>query len=368
MSLIIENNVVKKYISDASETTIIIPEGIEKIGFCAFNGAKNIQEIILPHSLKEICARAFKNCENLREISLPNSIKRLGRGAFMGCRSLEKVTISSSLTQLERAVFSDCGLKSVDIPSRVRAITREAFARCSQLEQVSFNEGLVSIEEAAFEDCIRLNNLVFPQTLKHIWYDAFWNCESLSKIDFYNRPEDLDDEDAFNKDMLDCRWVSQKVRDITLNESVDITDPCYKRVVGYRTYRLNAIPVVSGKYTCRVWLDDDNIAKVGLYLNDQFVETTAMEHIGDITVDSGLAGFFYNKPDYYDWEWQEICNYIQKKGGYAWLTEDGLFTNSGYGDGLYEVFAALDSDKRAYAFEISYIEYFDDQVQCKFIK
>ena len=45
MSLIIENNVVKKYVEDSSETTIIIPEGVSKIGFCAFNESFGFRHI-----------------------------------------------------------------------------------------------------------------------------------------------------------------------------------------------------------------------------------------------------------------------------------------------------------------------------------
>ena len=62
-----------------------------------------------------------------------------------------------------------------------------------------------------------------------------------------------------------------------------------------------------------------------------------MEKIGSIGVDAGLAGFFHNKPDYSDEAWSKFCDRIRH--GDAWLTEDGFYSSSGYGDGCYGVYA-----------------------------
>ena len=58
---------------------------------------------------------------------------------------------------------------------------------------------------------------------------------------------------------------------------------------------------------------------------------------GSIGVDAGLAGFFHNKPDYSDEAWSKFCDRIRH--GDAWLTEDGFYSSSGYGDGCYGVYA-----------------------------
>lgn len=77
-----------------------------------------------------------------------------------------------------------------------------------------------------------------------------------------------------------------------------------------------------------------------------------MKEIGSIGVDAGLAGFFHNKPDYSDEEWSAFCDRISR--GDAWLTEDGFYSSSGYGDGGYGVFAYQQDDEIA-ALEIRFI-------------
>lgn len=70
---------------------------------------------------------------------------------------------------------------------------------------------------------------------------------------------------------------------------------------------------------------------VGLYaLLNESNAPQIMEKIGSIGVDAGLAGFFHNKPDYSDEAWSKFCDRIRH--GDAWLTEDGFYSSSGYGD------------------------------------
>ena len=77
-----------------------------------------------------------------------------------------------------------------------------------------------------------------------------------------------------------------------------------------------------------------------------------MKQIGSIGVDAGLAGFFNNKPDYNDAQWHAFCEQILN--GNAWITEDGFFTSSGYGDGSYPV-KAFKLNGKIIALEIQFI-------------
>ena len=125
---------------------------------------------------------------------------------------------------------------------------------------------------------------------------------------------------------------------------VDITDPCYDKDVWCRT---NAT-VKAGEYECYIWRHTDKgvyngeeykdvrVGIVAIYSNG-IPHARSMEYIGDIGVDAGLAGFFINKPDYNDDEWSEFCDSIRE--GDAWIRDEGFFSSSGYGDGVYPVYA-----------------------------
>ena len=132
-----------------------------------------------------------------------------------------------------------------------------------------------------------------------------------------------------------------------LRGSVDITDPCYNRDVWCR---MDSVQVKRGRYTCCVWYEKDSyeldgethtynfVGIIGIYLGGVIPTQRSMECIGSIGVDSGLAGFFHNKPVFSDAEWNCFCD--QTKEGDVWLTDMGFFSSSGHGDGGYDVFAA----------------------------
>jgi len=127
---------------------------------------------------------------------------------------------------------------------------------------------------------------------------------------------------------------------------VDITDPCYDKDVWCRT----TATVKAGEYTCYVWRHTETdiyggkeykstrVGVVGIYLNGVIPTQKSMQWIGDIGVDAGLAGFFMNKPDYNDNEWHTFCESIRE--GDAWIKDEGFFSQSGYGDGCYPVYAS----------------------------
>lgn len=131
------------------------------------------------------------------------------------------------------------------------------------------------------------------------------------------------------------------------DDKIDITDPCYDNSVWCRTQK----PIIPGRYNCyagegskwgrRVYsliLLADGFGLDGRY---------DVQSVANIGVDAGLAGFFVNKPDYSDDEWDRICEYIFKQDGSGqtkkfWIVDEnsplkckGFFSESGVGDGVY---------------------------------
>lgn len=141
---------------------------------------------------------------------------------------------------------------------------------------------------------------------------------------------------------------------------VDITDPCYKKGTWCRT----EAQVKAGEYECHIWkhtekyewngkeVKDVRVGVIGIYLYGIIPPQRSMEYVGDIGVDAGLAGFFMNKPDYNDDEWDEFCDSI--RDGHAWIKDEGFFSSSGYGDGIYPVYASK-ADNEIVALEIRFI-------------
>lgn len=140
----------------------------------------------------------------------------------------------------------------------------------------------------------------------------------------------------------------------TLGNKVDITDPCYDKDVWCRM----TVECQPGEYTgiANVIDEGDWGERVAqLFIFKDGIETDDFVKIGEIGVDAGLAGFFNNKQDFSDEEWYELCD--KTREGEAWQMYDGIFCQSGYGDGSYDVYANKDGS----AFMIEFIYEEDDE-------
>ena len=149
---------------------------------------------------------------------------------------------------------------------------------------------------------------------------------------------------------------------IQFGSRVDITDPCYNRDVWCR---MNDVEVVPGDYTAIAYKKDKGewgirVATLGLYLNGVVPKASEMTYLGEIGVDSGMAGVFENKPDFSDEEWREFCDACDSVGYPTVLCRDhdlfhGVCVSSGYGDGGYDVYVAKNAMDHICALEIRFL-------------
>jgi|GEM_PF-2461778 len=108
----IESNVFNG--SDLEEITL--PEGLKRIGGCAFSGCYKLKEISLPKGITVIDNSTFSYCRNLTKIRLPEGLRVIESSAFEGCSSLEEISIPSSVTKIHVMAFADTRLKEISIP------------------------------------------------------------------------------------------------------------------------------------------------------------------------------------------------------------------------------------------------------------
>lgn len=143
------------------------------------------------------------------------------------------------------------------------------------------------------------------------------------------------------------------------DDKIDITDPCYDKSTWCRTQK----PIVSGEYNCYAGVGSNKtwgkrvysliILANGLNLDGKY----DVQSVGSIGVDAGMAGFFVNKPDYSDDDWNQVCDYVFENDGGGqpkkfWIVDEdtplrckGFFSESGIGDGEYVVYEIKQHDK-----------------------
>ena len=189
-----------------SETRVVVPSNVKRIGALAFTGNKNIEEVVLPNGVQAIGRYAFSQCSNLKEITIPASLKviqegslngtgvetvvlpenvtEIGPSAFGFCKNLEKINIPEGITELSDEVFLNCAkLKDVTIPNSVKTISQYAFYGTG-VETVILPDSVTEVRKSAFASCPNLKRIEFPREIKSIGDYAVNNTGNLNTVVF----------------------------------------------------------------------------------------------------------------------------------------------------------------------------------------
>jgi len=149
-------------------TSIIIPEGVIKIGEQAFGrivGAS--QQILSPQ-------------QKLMSVRLPNTLTYIGDSAFSLCQALVSINLEN-VTFIGPGAFSGTGIKSVTLSSKLTRINGDTFSN-TKLESITIPEGTTEISSTVFKNCSLLKTVILPSTIKKIGFESFFKCTSLTNV------------------------------------------------------------------------------------------------------------------------------------------------------------------------------------------
>lgn len=178
------------FINGEEVTDLVIPEGVTKVGECAFAYCEGLSTVAIPNSVTEIGTAAFYNCSGLNSINIPEGVTAILDGAFKYCTSLTSITLPNSVTTLEKnawahdfAVFGFCtNLTSVTLSNSLKNIPTAAFEGCSSLTSIEIPNSVTTIGWYAFYQCSSLASIEIPKSVTSIGNAAFFGCSSLASI------------------------------------------------------------------------------------------------------------------------------------------------------------------------------------------
>ncbi len=144
-----------------------------------FGGCRNLSEVVLPNATKMIPGSMFKG-SGLSEVYLPEGLESIGYEAFNECGLLKEINLPSTVNNIGDRAFAYSGLEGIDLPKSVTEMGEYVFTG-SKVAYVNFPAGLTGISSGMAKDCPDLIVVNLPRKLQSIGNEAL-NSASIAAI------------------------------------------------------------------------------------------------------------------------------------------------------------------------------------------
>ena len=136
-------------------------------------GPERIHSVIIRDGITRIGNRAFWGCGNLKQVEIPQGVESLGISAFANCVSLESISLPETLRDISFAAFENCSsLKHIDMPG-VTVIGIQTFYQCDSLTDLVLPAGITNVQRRAFLGCDLLDTIYFQGDIPDFGDNAF---------------------------------------------------------------------------------------------------------------------------------------------------------------------------------------------------
>ncbi len=112
--------------------TVVISEGVERIGDNAFDYCRDLYKVEMPDTVTSIGDSAFETCDYLHVVEFSDNITSIGENAFKDCYYLEEINLPDSVVEIGDYAFYSCDFQEIDIPDSVVRIGDGAFSSKSR--------------------------------------------------------------------------------------------------------------------------------------------------------------------------------------------------------------------------------------------
>ena len=152
------NGLNYRYVEGKGEATVI-SGNYSQITNLTIPGSIEVDGV--SYIVKAIDDNVFSNCTNIDTLIIGNGVERIGRSAFYWCYRMKSVSLPTSLKSIGESSFTECNnITSLVIPEGVKTIGQNAFSRCNNMKLLELPSTLDSIGDYAFRWCSNLNRVV----------------------------------------------------------------------------------------------------------------------------------------------------------------------------------------------------------------
>ena len=152
------NGLNYRYVEGKGEATVI-SGNYSQITNLTIPGSIEVDGV--SYIVKAIDDNVFNSCTNIDTLIIGNGVERIGRSAFYWCYRMKSVSLPISLKSIGESSFAECNnITSLVIPEGVKTIGQNAFSWCNNMKLLELPSTLDSIGDYAFRWCSNLNRVV----------------------------------------------------------------------------------------------------------------------------------------------------------------------------------------------------------------
>ncbi len=144
--------------------TVVIGDGVSRIGDFAFNGCKNMTEITISNNVFSIGNCAFQNT-SLESVMIPAGVRDIADKAFYLCPKLREIHVAEenpAYSVIDNVLFNKDGSTLVLCPMKKSG-------------SYIIPDGVIFVGNSAFMNCHELLDLSIPASVTEIGVRAFAN-------------------------------------------------------------------------------------------------------------------------------------------------------------------------------------------------